>query len=397
MEGNIDFETQADSVQEAPSAFLKSKASFFSHFNAKKMALFGGAALGLGALLFGGWLVFAKATNRPMPSASFTLSSEENAGKGTPTIANPINGILYTSTEVRQWQERRPMAVTINNHAEARPQKGLSSADLIYEAVAEGGISRFLAIFHSKLPETVGPVRSARVYYIDWAKEYDAWYAHWGHAQGSNEANAFARMQQIFVSSIESAKACDYDDTLDRALEHTLYCETENLYTTAYELYPDQPTKFGRLVSWDFKDEPKSAGVNDKAVTINLNFWDLPEYAVEWRYVPESNSYERYQAGEKQADAINSATLTARNIIVEFMPEKQLADVEGHLIYNDIGTGDALIFLDGRVVEAEWRRLAYTDRTIFTDNVTGKEVEFNRGQVWVEVVPQGSEDNVSYD
>ena len=396
MEGNIDFEPQENSIQEVPNAFLKSKAGFLSHFNAKKVALFAGGALGLGALLFGGWLLFAKVTHRSMPSASFTLNSEEGASKGVSTIANPINGILYTSSEAREWEKRRPMAVTINNHVEARPQKGLSSADLIYEAVAEGGISRFLAIFHSKLPSVVGPVRSARVYYIDWAKEYDAWYAHWGHAQTNNEANAFARMQQIFVSSIESAKACDYDDSLDRDLEHTLYCETNKLYETAYDLYPDQPTNFRDIVSWDFKDEVVKPGATDAAGTIDLNFWNLPEYAVEWRYLPQSNSYERYQAGEKQVDAINSATLTARNVIVEFMPEKRLADEEGHLIYNDIGTGEALIFLDGRVIEAEWRRLAYTDRTIYTDKITGQEVEFNRGQVWIEVIPQGSETNVSY-
>ena len=107
MEGNIDFEPQENSIQEVPNAFLKSKAGFLSHFNAKKVALFAGGALGLGALLFGGWLLFAKVTHRSMPSASFTLNSEEGASKGVSTIANPINGILYTSSEAREWEKRR--------------------------------------------------------------------------------------------------------------------------------------------------------------------------------------------------------------------------------------------------------------------------------------------------
>jgi len=402
MEGNLDFSPPEPNEEDiakkdgVPNAFLKRKADLFSNFNAKKIALFAGIALGLGFLLFGAWLVFAKLTNRPMPQASFTLSSEEETDKGKPNISHPINGILYTSKQAAQWADRRPMAVMVDNHAGARPQKGLSSADLIYEAVAEGGISRFLAVFHSRLPEIVGPVRSARVYFIDWAKEYDAWYAHWGHAQTNNEANAFARMQQIFVSSIESAEACEYDEAPDRDIEHTLYCETENLYKTAYELYPDQPTKFHDIVAWNFKDKLVEAGVDNKAATIDLNFWDLPEYKVEWRYLPESNLYERYQGGEKQVDAINSEPLAARNIIISFMPERQLNDEKLHLIYDDIGTGDALIFLDGRVIDAEWRRLACGDRTVFTNKATGKEVEFNRGQVWIEVIPQGSESNVSY-
>ena len=266
MEGNIDFENRKDSDEKAPqeeafdratdaAAFLKRKASLSARLGNRKILVFGGVALALGAVLLGGWFLFAKATSHSMPAASFTLEKSSGEDKAVPTIAHPINGMLYTSREAKEWEKRRPMAVMINNHVDARPQKGLSSADLIYEAVAEGGISRFLAIFHSRLPETVGPVRSARVYYIDWAKEYDAWYAHWGHAQTPNEANAFARMQQIFVSSIESAKACDYDHSLNRDLEHTLYCETENLYSTAYELYPDQPTEFRSIAAWTFKDD----------------------------------------------------------------------------------------------------------------------------------------------
>lgn len=410
MEGNIDLQNQNAQQEQnevtatESTAFVKrNQSSFdiFSNFSLKKLLAFIGAAIGLGALLFAGWLGYLKLTNRPMALPSFTLTKLSKEGttveEEKSSITHPINGVLYTSQQAEEWQERRPMAVMINNHAEARPQKGLSQADLIYEAVAEGGISRFLAIFHSKIPQTVGPVRSARVYYIDWAKEYDAWYAHWGHAQGNNEANAFARMQSIFVSSIESGKACEYDESLvDRAIEHTLYCEPETLYEVAYELYSDQPKAFRSITPWEFKDERIVPGSTDVASNISFNFWDLPEYSVEWKYNTQTNLYERYQDNQQQIDALNNQPLTGANIIVAFMQERQLNDEKQHLIYEDIGTGDALVFLDGRVEEAEWKRLAYADRTIFTSKATGEEIKFNRGQVWVEVVPDRNEDAVVY-
>ena len=90
----------------------------------------------------------------------------------------PLNGAYFTKGEREVWEKRRPLAVMIENHADSRPQSGLSRADVVYEAVAEGGISRFLAVFYcgaaagSAKPYDVGPVRSARTYFLDWASEY---------------------------------------------------------------------------------------------------------------------------------------------------------------------------------------------------------------------------------
>ena len=95
-------------------------------------------------------------------------------------------------------------------------------------------------------------------------------------------------------------------------------------------------------------------------------------------------------------DELDNTALTTTNLVVQFMQERPLNDDKQHLIYEDIGTGEALVFLDGRVIKAEWQRLAYSDRTVFSNAVTGEEIEFNRGQVWIEVVPDRNEDSVIY-
>lgn len=310
-------------------------------------------------------------------------------------VPHPLNGVLFTESEAKDWQSRRALAVTINNHVDARPQWGLSFADIIYEAVAEGGISRFLAIYHSYLPDKVGPVRSARRYYVDWAKEYDAWYAHWGGASTANEANVYDYMRKIYVSSID-VPGIGPNEPFDRdperlkkvGIEHTAFARLPLVYEAAYRMYPDQVRPFRPIKSWKFKDDVAS-GKRPSASSVEFNFWDLPDFVVKWEYDPKTDTYIRFQGGEEQVDALTNEPLRAKNVIVIFMEEKALLDEKAHLLYKTLGSGDAKIFLDGKVVEATWERSALSFRTLFFDS-SQSEITFNRGQVWIEVLPTGT-------
>lgn len=311
------------------------------------------------------------------------------------TVPSPLNGILYTEEEAKLWQSRRPMAVMVNNHVAARPQWGLSQADIIYEAVAEGGISRFLAIYHSKIPDKVGPVRSARKYYVDFAKEYDAWYAHWGGASTANEANVYDYMRTIFVSSID-VPSVGLSEPFDRdperlrmvAIEHTAFARLPLVYEAAYRMYPDQVRQFRPLELWKFKDDvPDDKRPN--ASSVEFNFWDLPDFVVKWEYDPKTNTYVRFQGGKEQVDAVTNEPLKAKNVIVEFMQETALLDEKSHLLYKTLGRGNAKIFLDGKVIEATWNRANLANRTKYFD-VSGSEIVFDRGQTWIEVLPNGN-------
>lgn len=311
------------------------------------------------------------------------------------TVESPLNGLMYSTSEAKEWQARRPMAVMVNNHVDARSQWGLSYADIVYEAVAEGGISRFLAIYHSKLPDKVGPVRSARKYYVDWAKEYDAWYAHWGGASTANEANVYDYMRTIYVSSID-VPSIGPNEPFDRdperlkqvAIEHTGYARLPLVYEAAYRMYSDQVREFRPISAWKFKED----AVEDKRPAMSsaeFNFWDLTDFIVKWEYDPKTNTYIRHQGGKVQVDALTNESLRAKNVVIQFMQETSLMDEKAHLLYKTIGRGTAKILLDGKVMDATWERKDLATRTRYFDT-SGLEIVFNRGLTWIEVLPIGN-------
>lgn len=320
------------------------------------------------------------------------------------TVPSPLNGVLYTTTEAADWQARRPMAVMVNNHVLARPQTGLSQADIIYEAVAEGGITRFLAVFHSKIPEKVGPVRSAREYYVDFAKENDAWYAHWGGASTDNEANVYNYMRTVYVSSIDGINGgvvaqASFVDASNPTLptEHTKYFMTPQLYDVAYALYPDQVRPLREIVSsWSFKDDAVDSA-RPQNQTLSFNFWDLPEFKVDWNYDKATNSYKRSQGGKPHMDKLTNEQLTAKDIIVLYMDERSLNDGKGHLLYKDMGQGTGKAFIDGTETSITWVRSSVNERTRFyvsnglaVKSAAETELQLNRGQIWIEILPTGS-------
>ena len=161
----------------------------------------------------------------------------------------PINGEMYTKQEKEIWDKRRPIAVMIENHAEARPQSGLSYADVVYESIAEGGISRFMAVFYCGISTgnvLLSPVRSARTYFLPWVLEYDALYNHVGGAGNCSDdtvderAKALCQIDQWRIKDLDqfgiSFPTCYRNyDRLDHpvATEHTMVCQTDKLLKLA--------------------------------------------------------------------------------------------------------------------------------------------------------------------
>ncbi len=349
--------------------------------------------------------------------------------EGDRTEPSPINGVLYTEEEANLFMNRRPLAIMINNHVDARPQYGLSKADLVYEAVAEGGITRFLAFFHAWDVNKIGPVRSARVYYLDWAAEFNSWYAHWGGAymDADDKANqnnpnydftcdpaadSYAKINRINLPSLDQMwlgqTAYWRENNRGVATEHTGYTSTMKLWKEAPNKYPGWEG-FDEFEAWKFKEEnpisdevsgggpaqaPSASSGQAPASIIVLNFWDVPSFEVKWEYVPEENVYKRYQGGEVQVDAgADNIPLKAKNIILQVTKETSFNDQKKHLNYETVGTGDAFIFLDGKKIEGTWKKPEIRERTKFYDSA-GNEIKFNRGQIWIEIVPAQNRENV---
>ncbi|OGY21850.1 MAG: hypothetical protein A2126_01555 [Candidatus Woykebacteria bacterium GWB1_45_5] len=304
--------------------------------------------------------------------------------ENVPEIAdypNPINGTLYTKREASAWKDKVPLAIMVENSVVTRPQSGLSKADIVYEALAEGGITRFAAVFLSQSSQ-VGPVRSARKYYYDWILEYKPVFAHWG---GNEGVRAAARQvfgakdfDQFAIGGAAFYKTC-YG-------EHCGYTHTDKLWAVADQKGVNKPVS---IESWQFKDDAAAKQPNASEVTIG--FQGDRGYIVVWRYDPASNSYLRLNGGAAHTDKETGQQIRVKSVIVNSLQSLGYEIVTGvaNRNFKTIGENNVKIFQDGGVIEGVWKKSSQEARTHFFDS-SGKEVALNRGQIWMEMVPAGS-------
>jgi hypothetical protein len=267
-----------------------------------------------------------------------------------------------------------PVAVMIDNHSEARPQSGINQASLVYEAEVEGYYTRLMVIFASgdKINK-IGPVRSARPYFVDWAQELQAVY---GHCGGSPEA----------LVDIEQKGLVDFDQfyngplfwrTDDRAAPHNIYTSSDNIY----KFLAKKNVGMGNYIPWRFKDDsPANNSSSSQPILINYKAGD---FKISWQYDRENNDYIRYFQASPELTADNQE-IKAKNLIIQTVPATVI-DNDLRLKMNDIGSGRATICLDGYCQPGSWSKADYSSRTKFSyDN--GLEVSFNAGTTWIEVM-----------
>jgi hypothetical protein len=358
------------------------------------------------------YLFFAKTTSNaftsPLPApttgADGNLVFNNNLPK---TEACPINGTLYSKQQEQWWQKHRPLGVMIENSIDARPQSGLSGADTIYEAVAEGGITRFLAIFYCQDAGQVGPVRSARTYFIDFASEYADYplYAHVGGANQPGPADALGQLSDYGWTNYNDLNQFsigfptfwrDYDRLPNVATEHTMYSSVNKLLEYAKTTRGlTNVDKDGN--AWDKNFVPYTFG-DDAALAqrttsqaIHLEFWESAGagYNIDWTYNPKTNLYARANGGQPHMDKNTGKQLAAKNVVVLKMVQLDANDgyaAGDHLLFKDKGTGKAVIFKDGKEIDGTWEKDNRTSRTIVMD-ASGKQIVFNRGLIWFEILP----------
>lgn len=313
-----------------------------------------------------------------------------------PTVINPLTGQIYGESAVLAWKDMRPLAVMINNHVDARPQAGLVNADVVYEMVAEGGITRFLAFFLSDVPEKIGPIRSAREYYLVLVKELgDAMLMHIGWSPQALEA-----IETWPIKSLGRGGATFWrENPKDVAVEHTAYSNGKDLLQRGLELGWDGKAEFD---SWRYKDDMIGSEAAKPATSLAIDFWYKGDYSAIWEYDQLNNVYARFMGYDDQSrpvahvDDMTKEQIRAKNVIVQFVEESNvIGDDKGRLDYKLVGAGNALIFLDGKVIDAVWDKDERDERTVFYD-ISGKEILFNRGKTWVAVVPDRNADQIVY-
>jgi hypothetical protein len=315
--------------------------------------------------------------------------------------------VLYSKQQEQWWQKHRPLGVMIENSIDARPQSGLSGADTIYEAVAEGGITRFLAMFYCQDAGQVGPVRSARTYFVDFASEYADYplYAHVGGANQPGPADALGQIDSYGWTNYNNLDQFsigfptfwrDYGRLPNVATEHTMYSSVDKLWdyaaTTRKLTNVDENGKSWdtNFVPYKFTDDaPVSARPTSES--IHLEFWESAGsgYFVDWKYNPKTNLYMRSNGGAVHIDKDNGKQLSAKNVVVLEMVEDNANDgyvANDHLLFEDKGTGKAVVFKDGKEIKGTWEKDTRTSRTIVRD-VNGNQIQFDRGLIWFEILP----------
>jgi hypothetical protein len=359
-------------------------------------------------------------TGTPDKSGQFTVPKEKYAGLPR-TESCPLNGTLYPKPQRDIWEQRRPLGIMVENSKAARPQSGLSQADVVYEAVAEGGISRFMAVFLCEDTEVIGPVRSARTYFLDWISEYGSspLYAHVGGANTSGPADALGQIDNYGWGAYNDLNQFsigfptfwrDYERLgKDTPTEHTVYAATDKLWSfaatkrglTNLEVDDQTGTKLSwdkSFVPWSFKDDAplaqRPAGGSVEFALSSAQASYAGDYVVRWKYDPASNSYLRFNGGAEHRDLDTNQQLLAKNVAILFMSmtiadDGYSEDGHGlHTLYGTKGSGKAKFLLDGKVVDGTWAKKNRLDRTRFYDK-SGAELKLNRGQIWIEILPIG--------
>lgn len=342
----------------------------------------------------------------------------------------PINGKMFTKQERDIWAGRRVLTAMVENNIEARPLSGMSRADVVYEAVAEGGITRFLGVFYCGAVAQdfrIAVIRSARVYYIKWAAEYgtNPLFMHWGGANNFGP-NGAAKPKGDIAPKVDAYALLNklewvngqYGNDLDgsRNFGYPALVRQPNRLSNTDAKYEHQPAALVDLVyqkaeerGWGYKDSDGNAWDEDfdpwtfadekalsspKASDISFKFWDnWQDYDVRWEYDAATNSYKRFNGGKPFVDFdFDNEQITAKNIVVQFVDEEISIDNEKHNYYENVGTGNAIIFYNGDVIEAIWKKPSITARTKFYDKA-GAEIPFVRGEIWIEAVPTGNDIN----
>jgi len=275
----------------------------------------------------------------------------------------------------KENSELRPIAVIVENHPAARPQSGLEDACTIYEVVAEGGITRFLAIYTHSECKNIGPVRSVREYFAEIAKGYDALLAHCG-----GSPTGYSMVKSLNIADLdEFANSGAYWRAKDRKMPHNLYTSTENLRKRAAERKFDTDSSFE---PFKFK---KDAPVEDRPeeTYVEIDF-SSPKFKVRYEYNKEKNSYLRFMSGLAHKDRNSGNQLEVKNILVQ-KTSISVVDKIGRVRIGNVGSGEGYAFLDGKVFKGKWVRDSLSKIIKFYDE-SGNELQLNRGQTWVEVI-----------
>ena len=299
-----------------------------------------------------------------------------------PDNINMLSGLEISGSV----QNFRPLAIMVQNSPKARPHSGLIYADMVFEVVAEGGVTRYVTLFSSNDADIIGPVRSARIQFMEIARSFDPIYTFWGTYPEGYDAMKRMDMDVLDANSdryVPYTSAGWRDPSRADALEHTAFIDTHGIKRDAakfgYSLEGGQSPMAFKI------DAPESQRGNIS--NINVDF-SSSSYIVDFLYDKSTNKYLKWLAKEPHVDFETGQPITLSNVIV-LITDMSVMDSAGRMNVRTTGKhsdGEAYYFMDGDVIEGTWARGSIFDPFEFND-AEGNKVLFNRGSTWVCIIP----------
>lgn len=313
-------------------------------------------------------IAYTAVTSIPKPAP---VTASYVPPKPKPVFYSPLTGVKVSDEAATR---QAVTAIMIENSPDARPQSGLKQAGIVYEAIAEGGITRFLALYQESKPTLIGPVRSVREYYVDWLTPYQASVAHVGgswHALQLVRNGSYRDIDQFFNSG-------SYWRATDRYAPHNVYTNFEKL---------DALNKSKGYTSSTFIGFPRTDGkaaakpdATDIAIDISSSL-----YNTRYTYDGKNNNYVRYLAGEPHAD--REKGVITPDVVIAMHVNMTLVFEDGYREQiQTIGSGKATIFQNGTAQNVTWSKKSRDAPLEFLDK-SGKPVSLVRGQTWIAAVP----------
>lgn len=275
----------------------------------------------------------------------------------------------------------RPIAIMIDNHSDAWPQAGLNKAYMVYEIVVEGGETRLMALFKGQDLDKIGPVRSARHYFIDYAMENDAIYVHFGQ---SPQAQSDIKKYSINDINGIAEDGTTFWRVKEKKAPHNAVTSTEKLMQSAKNKKFRTTSKEKSVLNYSAEEVNLENGISANEITIphsNLQ-------TVKYKYDENNKTYIRYARGKEQTDWGTKEAVETKNIIITFCDNYTLSDVEnkGRQGLKNIGTFDGYYITNGKAIKIKCTKNARDEKTVYKD-LQGNEIKVNDGNTFVNICP----------
>lgn len=275
----------------------------------------------------------------------------------------------------------RPIAVMIDNHKGAMPQAGLNDAYLVYEIIVEGGESRLMALFKGVNLDKIGPVRSSRHYFLDYALENDAIYVHFGWSP-----QAQSDITKLGVNNINgiSESSTSFWRTKDKYAPHNVATSTKKILEIAKRKGYTTTSKKESVLNY----VPDEVTLDTETQATKVSIPYSPSNEVTYEYDSTTNRYVRYSRDTKQVDWTTGETVTTKNIIIVKCQNTTLNDGEnkGRQTLDNVKALKGYYITNGKAIEITAEKSTRSSQTVYKD-LEGNEIEVNDGNTFIQICP----------